>query len=55
MATRDPLDGKKPSSKVGSRPPALKPAHIEVLHGIVKKRALASLQDTAGELHHQCG
>jgi hypothetical protein len=55
MATRDPLDGTEPSSKVGGRPPAFKPEHIAVLHDIVTERAQASLQEIADELHHRCG
>ena len=55
MATRNPLDGSKPSSNAGGRPPALKPEHIAVLHDIVTARAQASLQEIADELHHRCG
>jgi len=55
MATRDPLDGNKPSSNVGGRPPALKPEHIAVLHDIVTERAQASLREIADELHHCSG
>jgi putative transposase len=50
MATKDPLEGTEPSSKVGGRPPALKPEHIAVLRDIVTERAQASLKETAGEL-----
>jgi hypothetical protein len=55
MATRDLLDGTKPSSSAGVRPPALKPEHIAVLHDIVTEQAQASLEKIADDLHHRCG
>jgi putative transposase len=55
MASRDPLDGTEPLNNVGSRPPALKPEHIAVLHDIVTERAQASLKEIADELYRRCG
>ena len=40
---------------LGVRPPVLKPEHIGAMREIVTKRARASLQEIADELHHHCG
>lgn len=55
MATRHSLDGSKPSSNVGGRPPAWRPEHIAVLHEVVTERTQAGLREIAHELQHRCG